>query len=75
MAPQFSVLIGGVPFPVNPRDMLFRDFQDPVTGLCMTAIGSGGTGPYILGDTFLQNVVAIFDIGNAEMRFLSRPFY
>ncbi len=70
-----SILIGGVEMPVNPHDMIFRDYRDPMTGLCMTAIGTGGTGPYILGAAFLQSVLAVFDIGKAEMRFLSRPYY
>ncbi len=60
---------------MNPRDMIYRSFQDPITGLCMTSIGSAGVGPYILGDAFLQNCVVEFDIGNAEMRFMSRVYY
>jgi len=75
VAPVFSVVVGGVAFVVNPRDLIFRAWQDELTGLCMTAIGSGGTGPYILGATFLQNVLAVFDVGYAQMRFIGRPYY
>ena len=56
-------------------EVIFRDIVDPMTGLCVTSVASGGAGPFILGAAFLQNVLSIFDVGNAEMRFLSRPFY
>jgi dihydroxyacetone kinase DhaKLM complex PTS-EIIA-like component DhaM len=40
---------------------------------CITGIDDGGalgTGElYILGDIFLKNVVAVYDVGAAEMRF------
>jgi len=75
IAPHLSVFIGDIPFVINPADLIFRREPDGPTGLCMTAIGSAGSGPSILGDPFLQNVVAIFDVGNARMRFLARPYY
>jgi hypothetical protein len=75
MVPSFTVLLGGKRFPINPQDMLYRNVRDPLTGLCMTAINNGGAGPFILGDSFMQNVVSIFDVGNATMRFVSRPYY
>jgi hypothetical protein len=75
IVPYVSVLIGGKRFPINPRDMLLQDILDPSTGLCATAINNGGAGPFILGDVFMQNVVSIFDVGNATMRFVSRPYY
>ncbi len=75
VAPQFSVVIDGTVFPINPRDLIFRERKDVYSGMCMTAISSGGDGPYILGDTFLQNVLAVFDVGRAQMRFISRPYY
>jgi len=74
-APPFAVILDGVKFYINPVDLIYRDLVDPVTGLCMTAIASGGAGPYILGDVFLQNVLAVFDVGNAQMRFTSRQYY
>jgi hypothetical protein len=30
---------------------------------------------YILGDTFQRNVVSVFNVGTAEMRFAGREFY
>lgn len=74
-APPFAVILNGVKFFVNPVDMIYRDLVDPATGLCMTAIASGGAGPYVLGNIFLQNVLAVFDVGNAQMRFTSRTYY
>ena len=70
--PSFSVIISGVEFKINAADMIYRDLVDPTTGYCAIAVTTGGSGPYILGDAFLQNVVAVFDVGGAQMRFYSR---
>ncbi|KAM7205843.1 Aspartic peptidase domain containing protein [Rhypophila sp. PSN 637] len=67
-----AVILDGIKFFINPLDLIYRDMIDPVTGLCMIAISSGGSGPYILGDVFLQNALAIFDHGEAKMRFIPR---
>ncbi|KAK0634280.1 aspartic peptidase domain-containing protein [Bombardia bombarda] len=75
VAPRISVILGGVHFWINPRDLIYQRMVDPLTGLCMTAIASGGSGPYILGDAFLQNALAVFDVGQAKMRFIPREFY
>jgi hypothetical protein len=75
LVPFFYVILNGIQYLINPVDMIYRTMVDPLTGLCMTAIASGGTGPYILGDVFLQNVLAMFDVGDAKMRFISRPYY
>jgi hypothetical protein len=66
------VVISGVEFWINPADLIYRDLMDPMTGYCAVAIASGGSGPYILGDVFLQNVVAVFDVGAAQLRFYGR---
>lgn len=73
--PSFSVMIGGSNFIVNPADMIIRDKPDPHTLLCPTTISLGGTGPYILGAAFLNNVAVGFDVQAAELKFVSRPFY
>ncbi|KAF7544477.1 hypothetical protein G7Z17_g9917 [Cylindrodendrum hubeiense] len=72
IAPRFAVIISGVEFWINRADLIYQDLIDPLTGLCACGISTGGPGPYILGDVFLQNVLAVFDIGAAEMRFYSR---
>ncbi|RGP76021.1 hypothetical protein FLONG3_5412 [Fusarium longipes] len=70
--PTFAVIISGVRFWINPADLIYQKLTDESNGKCALAISTGGPGPYILGDVFLQNVVAVFDVGGAEMRFYSR---
>ncbi|KAH6605008.1 aspartic-type endopeptidase [Trichoderma cornu-damae] len=70
--PHFAIIIAGVEFWINPADLIYQGLVDPLTGYCAIGVASGGSGPYILGDVFLQNVVAVFDVGAAEMRFYSR---
>ncbi|GKU04784.1 acid proteinase [Fusarium langsethiae] len=70
--PRFAVIISGVYFWINPADMIYQELTDPSNEKCALAISTGGSGPYVLGDVFLQNVVAVFDVGGAEMRFYSR---
>jgi len=70
-APSLGVTIGGTTFTINPVDMILSDS----TGACFTAIQDGSSGPYILGDVFLKNVVAVFDVGAAEMRFAAHSTY
>ncbi|KAH8720167.1 putative aspartic-type endopeptidase [Beauveria bassiana] len=70
--PSFAITVSGVDLWINPADMIYHDLVDPLTGYCAIAVASGGQGPYILGDAFLQNVVAVFDVGAAQMRFYSR---
>ncbi|KAF5001423.1 hypothetical protein FGRMN_1019 [Fusarium graminum] len=69
--PRFAVIISGVHFWINPADLIYQELTEP-SGKCALAISTGGSGPYILGDIFLQNVVAVFDVGGAEMRFYSK---
>lgn len=73
--PRVAVSIGGVELWLNPQDLLFRGAEDPVSGLCMTTIANGGSGPYILGDVFLRNVLAVFDVDDALLQFSSRETY
>ena len=74
-APQFGVVINGTTFNVNAADLIFQTQQDPNTGLCLTGVQEGGEGPFILGDVFLNNVVAVFDVGAAELRFAPHETY
>ncbi len=75
VAPLVAVVLDKTLFYLNPVDLIYRDMVDPLTGLCMTGIANGGSGPYILGDVFLQNVLATYDIGKAQMRFTGRQYY
>ncbi|KAI0006429.1 acid protease [Xylariaceae sp. FL0662B] len=73
--PSFGVTINSSVFWVNPKDMLNGMEQDPETGLCQTGITSGGSGPYILGETFLTNVVVSMNVGSGFIEFWSHQFY
>ena len=73
--PTFEVNIAGTSFTVNPVDLIYQSQVEPKTGLCLTGVQDGGSGPYILGDVFLQNVIAVFDVGANEMRFAAHEKY
>lgn len=75
IAPDVAVVMDGTKFYINPVDLIYRTLVDPLTGLCMTSIASGGSGPYILGDAFMQNALVVFDVGQAKMRFIPRQHY
>lgn len=68
-------MLDGIKFYISPVDLLYRTLVDPLTGLCMTAIADGGSGPYILGDAFMQNALVVFDVGQAQMQFIPRQRY
>ncbi|KAI0484597.1 acid protease [Xylariaceae sp. FL0804] len=72
--PQFSVIIDGSDFFFNPVDLLDSQ-EDPMTGLCQTGVSRGGSGPFVLGLTFLTNVMVVFDVGEGTIQFYSREFY
>ena len=69
---HIRVLIGGKMFSLNSIDVIWRDW----TGACYLSVNavesSGGIALMFLGDAFLKNVVAGFDVGHDEMRFASR---
>lgn len=72
--PALGVQIGGVVFDISPADMLLQSQVDPDTGNCLVGLQDGGAGPYVLGDTFMNNVVAVFDVGASEMRFAANEY-
>ncbi|KAM0137847.1 hypothetical protein ACHAO1_003732 [Botrytis cinerea] len=72
--PYFAVVIGGVSFPVDPRDMVQDD--NTGTGNCVAGVSDGDPFDfYTLGDVFLKNVVVVFDVGASQLKFRSRDFY
>jgi hypothetical protein len=74
--PQHGFTIAGETFWINPADLLLPYPALLPEGTCFVGVqDGGGTGPFLLGDTFLRNVVAVFDVGNQEMRFSSRMYY
>ncbi|KAI9646506.1 hypothetical protein NHQ30_004499 [Ciborinia camelliae] len=73
-APYFSVVIGGVSFPIDPRDMIQDD--NTGTGGCVAGVSDGDPFSfYTLGDVFLKNVVVVFDVGASQLKVRSRGFY
>jgi hypothetical protein len=69
-APAFAVKVGGVSLSINAADMILSD----PSGLCISGIQDGGSGPFILGDVFMKNVVSVFDVGASEMRFAEHVY-
>jgi len=74
-APTIGVQISGQIFYIDPVDMILTG---PGGNTCISGVDDGGSADsssvYVLGDVFLKNVIAVFDIGAAEMRFASRNF-
>lgn len=71
-APRFGVHIDHQTFYINPQDMVVHSHD----GTCHTAISSSSLTDFaILGDAFLKNVLAVFDVGASEMRFAAREHY
>jgi len=71
--PSFAVEVGGMTFPIDSRDMIWRD----ASGSCFSSVVPApppvdGVSLLFLGDAFLKNVVAVFDMGKNEMRFAAR---
>jgi len=69
--PDFKFRIGGKLFPINPDDLAYRTAD----GRCKQRLQAFDGPPYILGDLFHRNVVAVYDWEKLEMRFASRPYY
>jgi len=73
-APYFAVVVGGVPFQIDPRDMIQDDGTG--TGGCVAGVSDGDPfNFYTLGDVFLKNVVVVFDVGASQLKFRSRGSY
>jgi hypothetical protein len=74
---RFGVKIGTQQiYWMSPDDLLRKGARDSATGnLCRVGIMDSDTGPHILGVSWLANVVAVFDVGNDEMRFAKRLSY
>ncbi|BCS27874.1 pepsin-like aspartic protease [Aspergillus puulaauensis] len=78
--PSLSMKIGGITFDINPDDLILQ--QDSSGFLCQSAITRAMDMPgdaeadarqlYLLGMSFLRNVVAEFNWGNSTMRFAAR---
>lgn len=68
--PELYVTLGGVEIQTDPPSMIL-----PLTnqnGVCLAGIGAGTKGSFILGDTFFQETVVVFDIDDKTVRFADR---
>jgi len=66
--PTFGVAINGKMLFVNPLDLVLQVSEN----LCISGVQPAGDGFPILGDVFLRNVLAVFDVGAGQMRFSAR---
>jgi Eukaryotic aspartyl protease len=72
-APAFGVQIGDQILWTDPKNMILPQVRDPRSGLCSTGVAGTGGAPYILGDTFMQGLVSVFDVSEKmEIRFAKR---
>ncbi|EUC33610.1 hypothetical protein COCCADRAFT_95561 [Bipolaris zeicola 26-R-13] len=78
--PHVSLRINGTDLPINKRDVLLDGWLGHANGstvLCWLGFQPalqpkvGGTAPFLLGNTFLRNVLAVHDLGNLRMLFAS----
>jgi hypothetical protein len=73
MPPSLGIQIGGQVFWMDPLSMVLPQVIDPETGYCATGIGTTDGSVFVLGDVFMQGLVAVFDVGQRmEMRFAKR---
>ncbi|KIW73950.1 hypothetical protein PV04_02025 [Phialophora macrospora] len=77
--PKVALDIGGQQFEINAKDMVVPDDGLP-EGVCLAGFQAGGDGSeeqglLTLGDVFLRNVLAVFDIGAETIEFASRVYY
>ena len=68
--PDLSINIGGMPFKVDKRDLILPNGD----GTCVSGVNDAGDFIGILGGVFLKSVVAVFDVGAAQMRFAHHSY-
>jgi len=77
-APSLTVVIGGVDFEVDSRDLIYSA-TDGVSNDCISSVvpgdSLGATSVSILGDRFLVNVVSTFNIATGEITVTQRKKY
>lgn len=72
--PSFGIQIGSQVFNMTAQTILDASMNTTVNGtvFCGLGIQPGVETAGVLGDPFLSNVVAVFDIGRSEMHFAQR---
>ncbi|KAF2096087.1 acid protease [Rhizodiscina lignyota] len=81
-APRIGITINGTEFFINPQDLILHnvelgdDAPADMEAPCGSGAGAAGeSGMFVLGDVFLKNVLAVYDVGAGEMRFAARENY
>lgn len=62
--PLLQFRIGGMIFPMNPVDLVIHNSD----GKCFSTVQPSSSPPYILGDRFHRNVLAVYDWENEQMQ-------
>jgi len=77
--PKFAIVINGTSLSIDARELIHvvaRNTATMAPVLCTLSVapsgGAGAGGLSILGGPFLRSVLAVFDVGAAEMRFANR---
>ena len=71
--PKFGVIIGGKTFYFRDEDIMLQEVRN--IALCQLGlVDLNPQGPYILGETFLNSVVSVFDVGKSEIRVYPRKY-
>jgi hypothetical protein len=73
--PNFGVQIEQSIFYIAKEDLLRQTARDPTGEWCRIGVTDTDSPPHVLGVSFLTNVVAVFDVGESEMRFAARTKY
>lgn len=82
--PYFGVKIAGATFKIDSADLVlpysvYGGYVDKKTGeeYCSVGVADGGSGAEsfpILGDVFLKNVVAVFDVGGSVVQLAQHDY-
>ena len=67
-APALGIQVGAKVFAIDAQDLILPAGD----GTCIAGVSDSAGGLNILGDVFLKNVLAVFDVGASEMRFAAR---
>ncbi|KAI0157746.1 aspartic peptidase domain-containing protein [Xylariaceae sp. FL1272] len=71
--PVLDIVIGGKPVRTHSTSMILPETEDGGSGRCISGIGAGQPGSFILGDTLMQEIVAVFDVSEKmELKFAQR---
>lgn len=72
--PSLGIQIGDKTIWTDPKSMILppQPGSNAGSNMCLSGVGARQNEPYILGDTFMQQLVAVFDVGNKEIKFAKR---